>query len=307
MANLIARAGNFLDGQQRFVVVKPGNNADPVPSDWSQLVFNSDWGELLPIYQMGQITPGNSTSWQTVSFSSLGYVPLLICAWKCTGWNSGHSDTLYFTNVWYSYAGSGTFTNEAAFRVKVYDGSFQYLFYLANDGSGHNFGPTGFTFAYAIIRSKAINADVVGDRSGTNWMRWTGAGPVIAKPGADVSSANPDDFLLNPAASLTNGTLAAAGQFPSTLPYYGLAGSPFYTNQYLYRATVAHNLGFIPFFVTTNSDGTPTSQPYGSTQLTYADVNNLYLDYYLSSSVGSSYTPPKTTGYAIFRQKWASS
>lgn len=68
--------GAFTEGGGKFGlrVSQAGYDVATNPVDNEKLVFNSDWPEVLPIYQTGSIAvPANTST--VVNYPTLGYVP----------------------------------------------------------------------------------------------------------------------------------------------------------------------------------------------------------------------------------------
>ena len=259
MANII-RAGNFTDGGGRLVVVKSGNNADPVPSDPTQIIFNSDWGEMLPTdtAHIGTAPLNASSSYQTISFPSLGYVPYAIVAFSPNAYSSGDiSDGYAFNNIGNYFTAQNMFAGGPPTAVShggVDTGGTGMLYYEIADGSlrlaynppsGYGF-PTQIKVAWCVFRSNSSLTGLPTSRSGTNWMRWTNAGVTVAKPGKNVSSSNLDDFLLNPGLINTQPFSGGTG-IVTSLPYAGTFPGDG-SNGTIWQYTITHGLGYIPLF-----------------------------------------------------------
>ena len=67
--------GAFPDGGYGLRISEPGYDVTSNPVNNEQLLFNSDWPGVLPIYLIGNVSVNNSTV--TVSFpDNLGYIPM---------------------------------------------------------------------------------------------------------------------------------------------------------------------------------------------------------------------------------------
>lgn len=69
------------DGVLGVRVAKPGYDVLTNPIDNEQLIFNSDWESIIPLYQSGTITIADATT-DTVNFTTLGAIPLILVAAK---------------------------------------------------------------------------------------------------------------------------------------------------------------------------------------------------------------------------------
>lgn len=83
--------GRQSDGSYGLRCSLPGYDASTNPPDNTQLAFSSDWGSVLPIYLAGTrlgLANGTDTS---ITFTSLGYIPLGFYLGRPAGqagWNS---------------------------------------------------------------------------------------------------------------------------------------------------------------------------------------------------------------------------
>lgn len=68
--------GAFPDGGYGCRISKPGYDVKTNPVDNEQLIFSSDWAATMPIYLTGTILVPVDTD-TTVTFTSLGYIPLV--------------------------------------------------------------------------------------------------------------------------------------------------------------------------------------------------------------------------------------
>lgn len=66
--------GAFPDGGYGLRVSKAGYDVSSNPVDNTQLIFNSDWPAILPIYATGYMYIGAGST-QSASYPSLGYLP----------------------------------------------------------------------------------------------------------------------------------------------------------------------------------------------------------------------------------------
>jgi hypothetical protein len=283
----IAKAGLFSDGGHRLRIVTAGNNADPMPSNPADIVFDSDWGEMLPTASgyYGSATLGMSTSWQTISFpSALAYVPFASMAFTPTSFGSTKYVHVWQTGVWYQaklaaagqsngFSGLGAYFGPV---VEIFDDHLAVYYNQYSAGGDYEGFATQVEIAWVVwMTSTALTA--FGSRAGTNWMQWTAAGPVVAKPGFNVSAASADDFLIPPNAS---------GR---------ILGQPFLSGVYPAGSgatTIPHNLGYIPIWWA-DQQVAPTYAP----DIVTLDTANLYITPRGSTTLGP-------VSYSILAQQW---
>ncbi len=281
------QAGPFSDGGLRLRTVQAGYSADPAPSDASKIIFDSDWGELFPTdaAHIGVATIGVSSSWQTIAFPALGYVPFALIAYSGTGSNNSMPAGEWF----FPQIVTGTGGSALGPVVEIFADHIAILYNPTNP-----LGPQ-IKVAWCVVRSSTAVSSVNASRAGTNWMRWTNAGPLIAKPGKSVTSTNQDDFLIKAGAGIVNGQPLASNVVTS-VPYVG--ASRVYTSGSYYALTIPYNLGYVPLCwaqLQTAFSGLQVSIDTANLNISY-DTNFVY-----------SGNPPLTIYplyYSILRQQW---
>ena len=293
----IAKAGVFSDGGHRFRVVQAGYDADPAPA-YNKIVFDSDWPEVLTTangyFGSVNVTSANSGGTGAVngtpSFTALPFAPFVNYA-------EPFSSVNYPYTTPYNSTAAGV-TLASAYRVQSLSQapSNSGLVVPATAAAGN------YTYSClwaAFMFDPAYSG--IGSRAGTNWMKWTASGPVVAKPGKDVSSTNPQDFLIPPASSgYILGQLQAAGTV-TTLPYKGtfFHGATFYD----YLLTIPHGLSYVPILV--KSQSLPDLR-LGASSLpladVYVDATNIYI-YAFSPTSAANITIYPVSYFAI-RARW---
>ena len=286
------KAGLFSDGGRRLRVVAAGYDADPAPSDPSKIIFDSDWGELLPTdsSHYGVATINTSTSWQTVTFPNYGYVPFAFCAFTSVSAGAPYPAGQYFPAQIYAAAQSGGYTYAPIVEVFADHLRVYYNPYTAG-GGGYS---AQIKLAWCVVRTNCAAASSGASRAGTNWMSWSPGGILIAKPGRDISSANADDFLVN----ATTGAINTQPLYADTVSSLPLVGSGGASGYYTYTATITHGLGYVPmFWVVTRLTSPNYSVSVDTTSLTIS------VSLYQSSPVPTS-APMTALAYSILRQQW---
>lgn len=96
MANRIV-IGQMPDGSFGVRVSQAGYDVLSNPVDNEKLIFNSDWGSTVPLYLKGSYNKTSSeTTLDTISFTSLGYVPVVLVSLfdgSVDNWYSNMSET----------------------------------------------------------------------------------------------------------------------------------------------------------------------------------------------------------------------
>lgn len=114
------------DGSYGLRCSQPGYDAYSNPVDDTRLSFNSAWNTVMPIYLAGaSLNIANNTT-PTISFSSLGYIPLgyfMIRRNGNSGWNSlpplmyaGSSNTVFVVNTYIDHI---KVTNKLGFSIDL--------------------------------------------------------------------------------------------------------------------------------------------------------------------------------------------
>ena len=235
MTNIL-KAGKFSDGGYRMRVVENGYDCDPAPSDETKIIFDSDWGELFPTKSgwFGSTSIYGNTP-VSVSFpSALGYVPFVLLAWRCPGWNDPNNSSTYNTFLASVYS--------TGFPTETYTDHFAYTPNLVDGGGTHYSG----TLLWMVILSPSNVTPPGGSRAGTNWMKWTAEGPVVTKPGKDCSSTDATDFLIPPgSAGYVLNPAFMTGQI-TTLDYVRTDTISSLPHK-ICITSVSHGLGYLPF------------------------------------------------------------
>lgn len=314
--SLIAKAGKFSDGGFRIRVVAPGYDADPAPSDPRAIIYDSDWPELVrsrPGYYGSQsvvystnASGANTSSNYTISWPALGYAPKMTLG----------QPRRFASPPAYSVYGSAAFQAAIAnaMELSLHDETTTDVTptasgftYVPSGADGYS-SPDNETYSIAwwamLFDTTLLGNAAPVSRAGANYMKLSKDGPVVARPGADVSSTNPDDFLIAPiamAAMLGQPLLAAT---LSSLPAYNSFGiydpvSHATTTYYEYMTTVAHGLGYMPFALTTNAFDFRAGP---SPAAVFVDATNVYLYAYSLTNAATLTVAP--TSYFIFRPRW---
>jgi hypothetical protein len=301
----IAKIGPFSDGGYRIRVVTPGNNADPAPSDPRQIVFDSDWPEIITTasgyYGSAAVTYSTSNLTYTATWAALGYVPFVsvaIAAWNAVSDYGYHRSRSVYTTLSSAYLVSpcNLFQNSS----NLTDSGVEIFLSAPLYGSSNT-----YTVAWGalLVDTGALGNVSPASRSGTTYMSLSAEGPVVAKPGKDVGSTNLFDFLIPPPTmgailgqTILAGTVSSLPNNGTSIVYNTGSGNQTF---YEYLLTIPHNLGYTPFAIVTNAaDFRTTLEPAD----VFVDETNIYLH---ASSLGNasdlSITP---TSYFVFRPKW---
>jgi hypothetical protein len=237
------KAGYFSDGGHRFRVVAPGFDADPAPTDPTNIIFDSDWPELLSTaagyYGTAVLSP---TAITTVSFPTLPFLPFVAGAFyvpDLPAYSSSHPlpYNYYGTTLWEDLQtayqlSSGFAVSESSMSLPA----------MGNVSTG----------LWAVFF--ADPTALAGSRAGTTWMKWDASGPVVSKPGRLISSTNVWDFLIPPASlgpvlgqPLHSETVSSLGWVQNWNQYNAPGVTPTYNKVADYIYSYKHSLGYIPF------------------------------------------------------------
>ena len=280
----IAKLGLFSDGGQRIRVVTSGSNADPIPTDQRNIIFDSDWGEALitaPGYFGTMSLPSSVGAPTTVSVSfaaSLGYIPFTFYALPGVALLpnvSGNIITPYMATLL-----ANTYGASPALQLGAINGT----------PASATVTSSGFSFAYegvsatglwmAWTNDPTVVAGSTASRAGTGtWMELTANGPVVARPGYNVSATDFRDFLIPP---ISSGAVVNQPRLAGTI-----TSLPWLSNSTIsgtvygnYGVTIAHGLGYIPmFFATSYYDFRVAALQ--DEPIVAVDTNNLYIVYSL--------------------------
>jgi hypothetical protein len=289
------KAGLFSDGGHRIRIVATGYNADPAPTNQSAIIFDSDWPDVLSTAPGYYGSTTLSSSGQTnVWYSSLPFSPL-----GCYATPVPLQPDAYIYAPPYDIMSSALWSTLAnAYLLSqptVVSASSMTLPALQSVGLG----------LWAVFLSDPTA--LAGSRAGTTWMQWSSNGPVVAKPGRNVSSTTLTDFLIPPASMGCILGQPYLANTISSLPWYANWTEYLSANETMgladYVTVVSHNLGYIPLVVyATYSDFRTTSS------LTVAkvavDTANLYI--YGQGNPGSSGSMLSIApvSYFILRNRW---
>ena len=311
----ICKIGPFSDGNTRIRVVAPGYNADPAPSDRTQIIFDSDWPEVIVtrsgFYGSASVSfVTNSSGTRTspnynATWPTLGYSPLLVLA-DPPRWQSPPSIPVYGSSVWQSLVAS-------AYEITIQNALSSYsvpgpsgFTYIPSGEQGYSTNPHSETYTIGwwamLIDTTLLGNATPPSRAGTSCIQLSNAGPVVTKPGASVTSTNLDDFLIPPVSS---GAILGQPYMAATvtsLPLQtGFTRSG--TTYYEYYVTIPHSLGYMPFCFTTNCYDALIDLPSTSV---FVDATNIYIYTYTSTTPGITLPPLSIApvSYFIFRPQW---
>ena len=134
--------GPFPDGGFGMRVSEAGYDVMSNPVDPTRLNFSSEWPSMFPLHTAGQLASGNlftGAGSKTITFTSLGYVPLATIMFK------GSVVQNYSTPQWCSLGAADEiyadfdFTGATAgsdfIRARILDGSMIFDVHLKNSGS----------------------------------------------------------------------------------------------------------------------------------------------------------------------------
>lgn len=303
----ICKIGTFSDGQRRIRVVKPGYDADPAPSDVRNIIYDSDWPEVVRTRSgfygstsVSFVTDGSGARTSgnyNLTWSTLGYSPIVMLAEKAR-WASSPAFSLHASSAFISAAAN-------SYRLSQISGGPSGITY-SPDGADGAPAPDSETYTVAwwvlLLDTTALGNVSPPSRSGTNFMQLTASGPVVAKPGASAGSTDPDDFLIappsvggvlgQPAVAATVSSLPAFTSFTRTI-----AGVT--TTYYEYASTISHGFGYRPItLITTCVDPRVALD----TPEVYIDNTNIYLRTYNTINGSSQAVSP--VSYFLFRPEW---
>ena len=294
----IAKAGLFSDGGHRFRVVQAGYSADPAPV-YNKIVFDSDWPEVLTTangyFGTVSVTSSNSVGSGgvagAVSFTALPFDPFVNYAIPFSAVNYPYTSPFNSTAAGTALA--------SAYQVRAIEQA------TSTSGFSVPYTEASGNYAYTCLWAAFMfdpGFSGAGSRAGTQWMEWTANGPVVAKPGKNISSSNPQDFLIPPASSgYILGQLQAVATV-SSLPYEGTfshSGSTYYD----YLLTVPHGLSYVPIVVISQSaQDFRTSAPTLSDPIVYVDSTNIYVYAYNVAYSSNLSVIPVT--YFVTRARW---
>lgn len=280
-------AGLFSDGAHRLAAVSSGT-VDPLPADESLIIFNSDWGELLPTdtAHYGSVVLSASANWQTISFPSWGFVPYCFAAFTAIDsgsvWDVGK---YYFTAAEWRAGGVSSTPVIEVFQDHIavrYPG-----------GTGY---PAQIRLLWAVCRNNVL-ASVGGSRVGAGqWMTIANDMVRVSKPGKVITSTNVDDYLIKSDAGEIY-TQPFKSESLSSLPLIGTLGG----NNASYGKTINHSFGYVPMAWVLYTGDVP------GVVLPKITIDSNSFSILTSESYAG--TPPASTpingiSYAILRQRW---
>ena len=158
--------GKFADGGYGLRVSKPGFDANENPVNHEHLIFNSDWGGTMPVYEIGhvnEVSAGASTGTFTYSGGDLGYIPMVLIYVECNGDLSytGYAPSWLLKkdakHVSYLRAASGNNMQISHYHdnylfMQTYIRSDRITYFWAPPASGYQNYPTAIDFWFVVFR-----------------------------------------------------------------------------------------------------------------------------------------------------------
>lgn len=311
------KIGNFSDGGGRIRIVKQGYDADPAPADVRNIIYDSDWPEVLLTANgyYGNFVSDSKASNVTINFpQTLPFTPTRMFQANPAKVQNG-------TNPGGGFNGSGgtTYTFSDAIIADLQNA------YSVNAGNLSSATASGATLKpgaassnnmWAVLLNDFTSTAATASRGGTQWMKMDSGELIIAKPGKSISSSNIFDFIMPPAnlgGVITQPVLSGT---VSSIPWVGnstenvdqgVGVSPRYVtyNGSDYCLTIPHNLGYVPicYFTTYYDFRTASSNLTASMGV---DAQNIYIYSVLHTPQGSSGNPLaiNTLSYFVLRARW---
>lgn len=150
------------DGGYGLRVAKPGFDANANPVEHENLVFNSDWGSTMPVFEVGSIlNVSRSLTVRTYTFSEdLGYIPIVNIYFRPHDLSVPGIPPGFFVvaNVWYPinlihilwYSGSSMTMNSRIYSNKID------IVWNVPAGNAGNQAPSVGDFLFVIWRTPAL-------------------------------------------------------------------------------------------------------------------------------------------------------
>lgn len=308
------KIGTFSDGGGRIRIAAQGYSADPAPIDPRNIIYDSDWPEVLMTAAgyYGSSSANSDGSNTRINFkATLPFVPTIFYATPLHLVASSGGDTGQPTTYSYNATTLTLLTSQ--------------LFVI---GAPSSFDASGFTITsfnnpsligrwVALLNDfKATQSLVAPPRDGTSWLKLSQDELVITKPGKDISSSSLLDYIIPPASMgpvlgqpVMAGTVSSIpwiGNSSSTVDQ-GVGTSPrfFTTNGSDYCAVIPHGLGYVPIVIFSSYTDFRT-QAAGLNAQVAVDSQNVYIFSLIHPPQTSpgSHLAINTLSYFVLGAKW---